>query len=168
MIGFSWWISLPAIFLWLFLYGCSDLVTTPMLPSIIAFSLPLVVWYRLNLTTSCMVISHCRWGNPVHCSDVIMTTIASQITSLTIVYSIVYSGADQNKHQSSASLVFVCRIHRGSVNCPHKWPVTRKMFPFDDVIMRTKCINHIMQLMRIIWRNKQSRGHIYGLDFISL
>ena len=35
-----------------------------------------------------------------HYGDVIMTTIASQVTSLTIVYSTVYSGADQSKHQS--------------------------------------------------------------------
>ena len=70
-----------------------------------------------------------------HYDDVIMSTIASQITSLTIVYSTIYSGADQSKHQSSASLAFVWGIHRGPVNSPHKWPVTRKMFPFDDVIM---------------------------------
>ena len=68
-----------------------------------------------------------------HYDDVIMSTIASQITSLTIVYSTVYT--DQSKHQSSASLAFVWGIHRGPVNSPHKWPVTRKMFPFDDVIM---------------------------------
>ena len=71
----------------------------------------------------------------IHYSDVIMSTIASSITSFTIVYSTVYSGADQRKHQSSASLAFVRGIHRGPVNSPHKWPVTRKMFPFDDVIM---------------------------------
>ena len=70
-----------------------------------------------------------------HYCDVIMATIASQITSLNIVYSTVYSGADQRKHQSSASLAFVRGIHRWPVNSPHKWPVTRKMFPFDDVIM---------------------------------
>ena len=64
-----------------------------------------------------------------------MILIASQITSLMIVYSTVYSDADQRKHQSSASLGFVRGIHRGPVNSPHKWPVTRKMFPFDDVIM---------------------------------
>ena len=64
-----------------------------------------------------------------------MGAIASLITSLTIVYSTVYSDADQRKHQSSASLGFVWGIHRGPVNSPHKWPVTRKMFPFDDVIM---------------------------------
>ena len=65
-----------------------------------------------------------------------MCAIASQITSLTIVYSTVYSDADERKHQSSASLAFVRGIHRGPVNSPHKWPVTRKMFSFDDVIMR--------------------------------
>ena len=64
-----------------------------------------------------------------------MDEIASQITSLTIVYSTVYSDVDQRKHQSSASLAFVRGIHRGPVNSPHKWPVTRKMFPFDDAIM---------------------------------
>ena len=64
-----------------------------------------------------------------------MGMIASQITSLTIVYSTVYSDADQRKHQSSASLAFVRGIHRGPVNSPHIWPVTRKMSPFDDVIM---------------------------------
>ena len=62
-----------------------------------------------------------------------MGAMTSQITSLASVYSTVYSGADQSKHQSSASLAFV-----SPVNSPHKWPVTRKMFPFDDVIMR-KC-----------------------------
>ena len=70
-----------------------------------------------------------------HYGDVTMGAIASQITSLTIVYSTVYSDADQRKHQSAASLAFVQGIHRGPVNSPHKWPVTRKMFPFDDVIM---------------------------------
>ena len=65
-----------------------------------------------------------------------MTTTASQITSPTVVYSTVYSDADQRKRQSSASLAFVRRINREPVNSPHKWPVARKMFPFDDVIMK--------------------------------
>ena len=71
----------------------------------------------------------------LHYGDAIMGAITSQITSLTIVYSTVYSDADQRKYQSSASLAFVRGIHRGPVNSPHKWPVTREMFPFDDVIM---------------------------------
>ena len=75
-------------------------------------------------------------------NDVIMDAIAPQITSLTIVYSTVYSGADQIKHQSSASLAFVWGIHRWTVNSPHKWPVTRKMFSFDDVIMLSG--NHVI------------------------
>ena len=70
-----------------------------------------------------------------HYGDAIMGAIASQITSLTIVYSTIYSDADERNHQNSASLAFVRGIHRGPVNSPHKWPVTRKMFPFDDVIM---------------------------------
>ena len=69
----------------------------------------------------------------IHYGDVIMSAMASQITSLTIVCSTVYS--DQRKHQSSASLAFVWGIHRWPVNSPHKGPVTRKMFPFGDVIM---------------------------------
>ena len=73
-----------------------------------------------------------------HYSDVIMSAMVSQITSLTIVYSTVYSGADQRKPQSSVSLAFVRGIHRSPVNSPHKEPVTRKMFPFDDVTMATK------------------------------
>ena len=60
----------------------------------------------------------------------------SQITSLTIVCSTVYSVANQIKHQSYASLASVRRIHRSPVNSPHKGRVSRKMFPFDDVIMR--------------------------------
>ena len=82
-----------------------------------------------------------------HYNDVIMVAIASQITSLSIVFPTVYSDADQRKHQSSASLAFVQGIHRWPVNqgirrwpvnSPHKWPVTRKMFPYDDVIMSSR------------------------------
>ena len=84
----------------------------------------------------------------LHYIDVIMTTMASQITSLTVVYSTVYSDADQRKHQSSASLAFVRGIHRGPVNSPHKRPVTRNMFPFDDVIMCA--VQKTGELMKII------------------
>ena len=70
-----------------------------------------------------------------HYCDVIMGAMTSQITSLTIVYSIVYSGADKIKLQSSASLAFVWEIHRLPVNSPHKWPVTQKMFQFDVIML---------------------------------
>ena len=86
-------------------------------------------WHRnRNTETNRIVIM-------LHYSGVIMGTMVSQITSLTIVYSALYSGADQRKYQSSASLAFVRGIHPWPVNSLHKWPVTRKMFPFGDVIM---------------------------------
>ena len=62
-----------------------------------------------------------------------MGAMASGIISLTIVSTTVYSGADQRKHQSTVSLAFVRRIHQD--RWMHKKPVTRKMSPFDDVIM---------------------------------
>ena len=77
----------------------------------------------------------CKIISPMHYSYVIIRALASQITSRTIIYSTVYSSTDQIKHQSSASLSFVRGIHRWLVNSPHKGSVTRKMFPFDDVIM---------------------------------
>ena len=70
-----------------------------------------------------------------HYGDVIMRTVASQITSFSVVCSTVFTGTHQTKHLSSASLAFVRGIHRWPVNSPHKGPVTRKMFPFDDVII---------------------------------
>ena len=90
-------------------------------------------WYKVGLFET-LTVSPMRSVVP-HYDDVIMTMLASQITSLPVVCSIVYSDVNQKKHQSSASLAFVREIHRGPVNFPHKWPVTRKMFPFDDVIM---------------------------------
>ena len=97
------------------------------------------LWFQI--IGNCTVVwSIFFWLAPKkHYDDVIIGAIVFQITSLTIVYSTVYSRADQSKHQSSASLAFVWGIHRGPVNSPHKWPVTRKMFPFDEVIMKYQC-----------------------------
>ena len=58
-------------------------------------------------------------GDLFHYGDVIMGAIASQITSLAIVYSTVYADVDQRKHQHSASLAFVRGIHQGPVTSPH-------------------------------------------------
>ena len=76
-----------------------------------------------------------------HYDDVIMSAIASQIISFTIVYSTAYSDADHRKHQSAASLAFVREIYRWPVHSQHKWPITRKMFPFDDDIMCPKNVH---------------------------
>ena len=76
-----------------------------------------------------------NFWNLSHYNDVIISAMASQITGVSIACSAVGSGTDQRKHQSSASLAFVRGSHRWPVNSPHKAPVTRKMLPFDDVIL---------------------------------
>ena len=92
----------------------------------------LIPWQRIyQLLLSC---SHEKKISN-HYNDVIMSAMVAPITSLTIVYSTVNSGADQRKHQSSVSLAFARGIHRWPMNSPHKGPVTRKILPFDDVIM---------------------------------
>ena len=68
-------------------------------------------------------------------SDVMMSAMASQITSVSIVCLTVCSGGDQRKNQCTTSLASVRGIHRWPVDSPHKGPVTRKSFPFDDVII---------------------------------
>ena len=91
---------------------------------------------RLLITCpSWMQLVEDEWIPLAHNSDVLMSVMASQITSLMIVCSTVCSGADQRKHQSSASLAFLMGIHWWPVNSPHKGPVTWKMFSFDDAIM---------------------------------
>ena len=92
-----------------------------------------------------------------HYIDVIMSAIASQITDVSTVCSTVCSGANRRKHRSSASLAFLRGTHRWPVDSPHKGPVTRKMFPFDDVIM--KPLN--------IYENfvTGSNGHHFADDF---
>ena len=106
----------------------------------------------------CIATSHCTYMyfSSWHYNDVIMGPMASRIPSLTIVYSIVYSGADQRKHQSSASLAFEWGIHRSPVNSPHKWPVTRKIFPFDNIIKEY----HILYVLD--WFNWNRIAHILG------
>ena len=62
-----------------------------------------------------------------HYNDIIMSVMVSQITGVSIVCSIVCSGVDQRKYQSSASLAFVRRIHQWPVDSPHKGPVTENV-----------------------------------------
>ena len=104
-----------------------------------------VVYFRENILGSLRNVSEtAHWYHTInqfelrfapivrHYIDVIMATMASQISSLTVVYSIVYSGADQRKHQSSASLAFVWGIRR---EFPAQRAGNTEMVPFDDVIM---------------------------------
>ena len=64
-----------------------------------------------------------------------MSKMASQITGISIVYLTICSGADQRKYKNSVLLAFVKGINQWTVNSQHKWPVMRKMFPFDEIIM---------------------------------
>ena len=92
------------------------------------------VWFTVYIQEPLVLSS---MGQNHHHNDVIMiiNVMASQITSLTIVYSTVYSGTDQRKHRSYASLAFARGIQWWLVNSPHKGPVMQKIFPFDDFIM---------------------------------
>ena len=111
----------------------------------LARSLKLLLWYQSAVAGCSCCWRHNEYDGVSH-------------HRLTIVYSTVYSDAHQRKHQSSASLVFVRGIHRGPVNSPRKWPVTRKMLPFDDVIMmfswwriRTNLLNLVFTIGLIIF-----------------
>ena len=102
-----------------------------------------------------------------------MSAMASKITSLTIVYSTVYSGAVQRKHQSSASLAFVRGIHRWPVNSPHNSPVTRKMIdyvimtlytPFLHQMIWTYYVQNCFRIYIIIFVFLINFQHQYGID----
>ena len=88
-----------------------------------------------------------------------MSAIASQITSLTIVYSIVHSGTDQGKHQSSASLAFAWGNPRRPVNSPHKGPVARKCFH----LMTSSCFFYAV-LLRLTHRGRMPPICVDNLD----
>ena len=103
------------------------------------------------------------------CIDVIMTTMASQITSLIVVYSTVYSDADQRKHQSSASLTFVRGIPRTKDQlhgkCFHMMTLS-----CDDMVLIWQyniCNHHIDDVCWRITRLSQSNDTIYTNDSIS-
>ena len=119
------------------------------------------IWYYFMSVEYTAWLSNHIHINLWHYNDVIMRAIAFQITSLTIVYSTVYSDVDQRKHQRSASLVFVRGIHRLPLNSPHKGPVTRKMFPFDDVITG---VDYKADVETRAWmRNKHSTANGRGI-----
>ena len=91
-----------------------------------------------------------------------MSAMTSQITGVSFICSTVGSGADQRKHESSASLAFVRGIHRWPVNSPHKRRVTR-----------SKCFHHYdpsleQQITRWSFQPIRSRlSHGRSLTFVS-
>ena len=104
-----------------------------------------------------------------HYSDNIMSMMVPQITIVSIVYSTVCSGADQSKHQSSASLAFVSGIHWWPVNSPRKGPVTWKMFPFYDIIM---CIYFIFlsqwdSLLKSTYKKENGLFLLYSQNIVN-
>ena len=114
---------------------------------------------------------HSHIGCINHKSDVIMGVMASQIISLTSIFSIIYSDADQIKHQSSASLAFGRGIHRWPVNSLYKGQVTPKMFPIYDVIMKSRLcqkqfistvVGHDKQYLFIWITNPRSQWMFYS------
>ena len=95
---------------------------------------------RLDIALIPAALCYSSWAcRLLHYSDVIMSSMASQITGVSVVYSTVSLSADQTNYESSASLAFVRRIHRWPVDSLHKGPVTRKRIRFDDVIMNISC-----------------------------
>ena len=110
-----------------------------------------------------------EWTNNKHHSDVIMGTMASQITSLTIVYNNRLERR-RSKKTSKLRVTGLCEgIHRWPVNSPHKGPVTRKMFPFDDVIMITTAPLISRNIIFKLWQlPKRPWRECYQYDVISV
>ena len=111
----------------------------------------------------CERTSHCMPRSLIHAeikhySDVIMGVMALKSPASPLFN----QGADPRKHQSSASLASVRGIHRGPVNSPHKWPVTRKMLLFDDAIIGYVCTPHCIWLATLIHPKRQV-GSLNGL-----
>ena len=128
--------------------------------------------WNWQLRTRLWYLHHQHAGETMvlHYSDDIMGMIASQITSLTIVYSTIYSDADQRKHQSSASLAFVWGIHRGQMASnaenisiwwrhhgtkPSKWYVPWSHHWFSEQVVSVVSLSHwVWHEMEALWKIK--------------
>ena len=95
----------------------------------------------LENISSTYAVHHIIPTTNVHYNDVIMATMASQITILTVVYSTVYLDADQRKHQRSASLAFVWGVPRDRWIPRTKGQSRGNFFPFEDFFMSYTCWN---------------------------
>ena len=143
--------------------GLRDIVTALTFEG---FQIPawnLVGWHKVQRSKSLQ--KHYR---------VIVSAMASQITSVSIVCSTVCSGTDQRKHQSSTSLAFVRGIHWWPLDSLHKGPITWKKFPFDDIIMKLSGFSNAMfqQFLYIpqVWVNNSGckRSHSISLWILGL
>ena len=102
-----------------------------------------------------------RKGGDIHYSDVILRLMASQITGVSSVCSTVCSSAVQRKHQAPRHWPL---WGESTGDCPHKGPVTRKMFPFDDVIMRSSLAMSLSKNNS----NGRTRGRFVSSKFFSM
>ena len=96
---------------------------------------------------------HMSWIAQPQYGDVIMSAMTSQITGVSIVCLTACPGTDQRTHQTSASVAFLRGIHRWPVDSLRKGQVTRKIFPFDDVIIWFALGSMIdVVLINALWR----------------
>ena len=112
----------------------------------------LLLWIFLKLPSPQFMNSESH-ASGVHYNDVIMNVIASQITSLTIVYSTVYADADQRKHQSSASLAFV-----GKSPVTGEFPAQRAIVKLVDPLSSCRQPIHYPCYIRHVQRGATRRG----------
>ena len=147
-----WWFETPSHSLWRHCYVIWRMRWLVFMYLVIMISVKLLIiritpiWQYISKVIICIGFSHlliflefCRQSyRSALCYSSQITTLQWRHNELdgdvSIVCSTVCSGADQGKYQSSASLALAKGIHRWPVDSPHKGPVTRKMFPFDDVI----------------------------------
>ena len=116
--------------------------------------LMMIITWAIDISFQSPILKWTSWTDTT--PYIVMGAMASQITSLTIVYSGVYL-RHRSKKTSKLCVTGLCgEIHRWSVNSPHKGPATRKMFLFDDVIMRSISpkvfLHHTENLSKIVSR----------------
>ena len=110
-----------------------------------------------------------KWASPIHYSDVIMSTMACQITSLTIFYSIVYLGADQRKQKTSKVLPFddvimqlLIRIHFEFISMNHIHTYFVKISNQTDVLKTITTTDPLFEMwcnyITLQWRHDKCHG----------
>ena len=106
------------------------------------------IWWCFHFTQAVTQTKHwpLKW---YHYNDVIMSTMTSQITSFAIVYSTVYL-MRISKKTSTPRVTGLCEGNSPLTGgFRHKGSVTRKMFPFDDVIMLHALRRHLLAQLEV-------------------